>query len=55
MPVVVRMSPLVRVLIPDLTANVQPSEVFDRLDLSTNTFMEKNIKLLMERIDDLTG
>eukprot|EP00730_Choanoeca_flexa_P015334 TRINITY_DN7021_c0_g1_i4.p1 TRINITY_DN7021_c0_g1~~TRINITY_DN7021_c0_g1_i4.p1 ORF type:complete len:366 (+),score=71.02 TRINITY_DN7021_c0_g1_i4:88-1185(+) len=54
-PVVMKLSPLAKVLVPDLTANLKQSEVFDRLDLSTHTFMEKNIRHLMERIDELAG
>jgi hypothetical protein len=50
-----KLSPLARVLVPDLTASLKQAEVFDRLDLSTHAFMEKNIRKLMERIDDLAS
>jgi translation initiation factor 3 subunit H len=54
-PVVLRMSPLARALVPSLTSTLKQSEEFDRLDLSPNVFMEKNIHRLMEAIDELAG
>lgn len=51
-PVALKMSPLAKLLVPELTSKLD-MEQFDRLDLGTNAFMEKNIRHLMERIEEL--
>ncbi|EDQ87737.1 uncharacterized protein MONBRDRAFT_9558 [Monosiga brevicollis MX1] len=53
-PVTIRASSMARLLIPELSANLDQSEIFDRMDLNATSFMSRNIKLLMEGIDDLS-
>ena len=52
-PVVLRMSSLAKAIVPDLTGQMDQENVFDRLDLTTHSFMEKNVQLLMRCLHSL--
>eukprot|EP00051_Salpingoeca_urceolata_P026929 m.479323 g.479323 ORF g.479323 m.479323 type:complete len:336 (+) comp21402_c0_seq1:185-1192(+) len=56
-PVVIRCSHLSRVLIDELDRELtdEHRETYDRLDLSTHHFLEKNVRSLMGCVDQLSG
>lgn len=53
-PVEVKSSSLARMLLNELEAEVPLEENFDRLDLSTNSYLEKNLRQLMSSVEDLS-
>lgn len=52
-PLHIQMSHLSRALVEDLRVNLKQNETFDHLELSTHVFLEKNVRLIMDRIDEL--
>lgn len=53
--VVIKTSHLGLAMIDSLQTKADETQIFDRLDLSTNTFLGKNINLLMDCVDDLSS
>ena len=52
-PIIMRNSQLTRALLVELQTDA--SDKFDSLDLSTHGFLEKNVRFLMDCVDDLSG
>ena len=53
-PVVLRSSLMARALLSELAIDLK-TETFDRLDLSTHSYLEKNVRCLMDCVDQLSG
>jgi translation initiation factor 3 subunit H len=53
-PVIVKSSSLARMLLSELEGEAKLEGEFDRLDLSTNSYLEKNLRQLMGAVEDLT-
>jgi hypothetical protein len=52
-PMTIRTSQLSRALLEDLRVDLKQNETFDHLELSTHVVLEKNVRLIMDRIDEL--
>jgi len=54
-PVVVKSSSLARMLMSQLDVEMPLEDNFDRLDLSTNSYLEKNVRQLMTSVSELSA
>eukprot|EP00128_Syssomonas_multiformis_P008900 Colp12_sorted_trinity150504_noHs@17861 len=54
-PVVVKNSSLVNALLYEVEALSKPEDSFDKLDLGSTAFMEKNLEMMIECIEELSN
>eukprot|EP00048_Salpingoeca_helianthica_P015984 m.229778 g.229778 ORF g.229778 m.229778 type:complete len:321 (+) comp17825_c0_seq1:29-991(+) len=52
-PLTMRTSHLSRAMLEDLRVDLKQSETFDHLELSTHVVLEKNVRLIIDRVDEL--